>query len=253
VAMMRASEIVGCAIRATDGSIGIIDDLLFDDKSWNVRWAVIDTGTWLPGRKVLLPPSCFGRRAIGEPEFPVDTTRQKVKDSPDIATDEPVSSQMEANLNDHYGWAPAGYVPPLGAAGAVVPPLRAGTPMTDRDRKPAEERQGDPTLRSVNEVTGYNVGATDDDIGHVEEFLIDEDEWAIRYVIIDTKNWWPGKKVLVSPQWIEGVNWNDKRIEVGLTRDQVKDSPPYDSGSYVDRGYEARLYRHYDYPPYWVD
>ena len=253
--MKRTSEILGCSIRATDGPIGHIDDLRFDDASWTVRWAVVDTGTWLSSLKVLLPPSCFGRSTISDRELSVDLTRQKVKDSPGIATDEPVSEQMENAVYGHYGWAPywpAGYIVPLAAAGgAAVPPFGSGASMIDRDRVAAEERQGDPKLRSVNEVTGYYIGATDDDIGHVEEFLIDEDKWAIRYMVVDTRNWWPG--VLVSPRWIRGVNWNDEKIQVDLTREQIKDSPHYEPDASIDRVYESRLYRHYDYPPYWVD
>jgi hypothetical protein len=256
MAMMRTSKILGGAIQATDGSIGSVDDLLFDDKTWTIRWAVVDTGSWLSGKKVLLPPSCFKRSARESGEFLVDLTREKVKDSPGIATDEPVSSQMETDVYGHYGWAPywsAGYIVPLGAAGAVVPPLGVGAPMTDRDRLAVEDRQGDPNLRSVDEVTGYYVGATDDDIGHVEEFLIDEDGWAIRYVVVATRNWWPGKKVLVSPSWMRDVSWSDKTVQINLTREKVKGSPQYEPDASIDRGYERRLYRHYDYPPYWVD
>lgn len=163
---------------------------------------------------------------------------------------------MENDLYGHYGlerYWPAGYIVPFATGGATASPLGTGMSGSDRDRLAAKRRQGDPTLRSVNEVDGYYIGATDGDIGHVEEFLVDEEAWAIRYVVVDTRNWWPGKKVLVSPQWILGVSWGDKQIRVDLTRERIKNSPSYEPESHVDRSYERRLFRHYDYPPYWVD
>lgn len=253
--LWRTSEIIGYEIQATDGNIGSVDDLLFDDESWSVRWAVVDTGSWLPGRQVLLPPSCLGRPDPALRQFPVDLTKQKVKDSPDIDMDQSVSRQMEADLYGYYGWAPywatgPGYVPPIGAGGGAVPPAGVGGPGFGRTHVPPEPT-GDPHLRSTGEVTGYYIQATDDDIGHVEEFLVEDGSWTIRYMVVDTKNWWPGKAVLVAPQWIREVSWGDQQVFVDLTRQQVKDSPEYDPTASVDRAYEERLYRHYDRPFYW--
>jgi hypothetical protein len=218
--LWQSSTIIDSGIRATDGSIGSISDLLFEDSSWKVRWVVVDTGSWLPGRKVLLPPSELGRPQAMPQEFPVNLTRKQVEDSPGLGTDAPVSRQLEASTYGHYGWAPywypgfaafPGYSPPLAApfwpAGASSPedaPLVAGCPPPDGappDQSGVAERaSGDPALRSMNEVTGYYIRATDDDIGHIEDFLVEDESWDIRYVMVDTKNWWPGRKVLVAPR-----------------------------------------------------
>jgi len=243
--LWRTPDLIGYGIQATNGSIGSVGDLLFDDESWTVRWAVVDTGTWLPGRRVLLPPSALGRPDPTLQQFPVDLTRQKVKDSPDAGTDRPVSRQMEADLYGYYGWAPywtagPGYAPPAGVGG----------PGLGRARVPSEPA-GDPHLRSTNEVTGYYIRATDGDIGHAEEFLVEDGSWAIRYMVVDTRNWWPGKAVLIAPQWIREVSWGDRRVFVDLTRQQVKDSPEYDPTVPLNRAYEEQLHRHYDRPFYW--
>jgi hypothetical protein len=115
----------------------------------------------------------------------------------------------------------------------------------------ANPELGDSRLRSARDVMGYYIEATDGDIGHVDDFLIDDSEWAIRYMIVDTRNWWPGKKVLISPEWISQVSWPDSRVYVDLTREGVKTAPEYDPSRPVEREYETRLYRHHDRPSYW--
>ncbi len=115
----------------------------------------------------------------------------------------------------------------------------------------AEER-GDPHLRSTKEVEGYYIRATDGEIGHVEDFVVDDEEWAIRYVVVDTRNWLPGRKVLVSPRWISHLSWPQKEVYVDLTRDETKSAPEWDPDAPLDRQYEMRLHEHYGRPPYWV-
>src|SRR5271170_2222937 len=104
--LWNASAINGYAITASDGGLGTVSDFLFDDSSWLIRWLVVDTGKWLSGRKVLLPPSVLGHLDAEGEKFPVRLTMQQVKDSPEIATDRPVSRQMETSVYDYYGWSP---------------------------------------------------------------------------------------------------------------------------------------------------
>src|SRR5271156_3842289 len=172
--LCHASTIHGYTIAASDGPIGTVSDFLFDDRSWLVRWMVVDTGKWLPGRKVLLPPFVLGHPDIMAREFSVRLTRQQVKDSPEIDTDRPVSRQMETHVYDYYGWSPYwgdglymggyGYV-----GGALVAPPSMG-PRQHAAEEIAAARQfdGDPHLRSTAAVTGYHIHASDGAIGHVE-------------------------------------------------------------------------------------
>jgi hypothetical protein len=131
-------------------------------------------------------------------------------------------------------------------------------PYIVRDReKWREATQGekawDPHLRSTSDVSGYHIQAADGDIGHVEDFIIDDETWAIRYLIVDTQNWWQGKKVLVSRQWIERVSWSESTVFVNLTREAIRQSPEYTEESLLTRDYEAGLHRHYDRQGYWIE
>ena len=196
--LRNASAVNGYAVAASDGRLGTVSDFLFDDASWLVRWLVVDTGNWLSGRKVLLP-SVLGHLDPKEQEFAVGLTMQQVKDSPDIDTDRPVSRQMEANVYDYYGWSPywgtgfyMGGVGYMGGAVAASPPSEAR--RREDEIADAQRSRDDPHLRSIEAVTGYHIHASDGEIGHVEDFLVEDADWSIRYLVVDTKNWWPGRR-----------------------------------------------------------
>jgi hypothetical protein len=110
----------------------------------------------------------------------------------------------------------------------------------------------DPHLRSGNEISSYDIHAEDGDIGHVQGILVDEKSWAIRYLVVNTSNWWVGHEVLIPPQWIVGVSWEDKKVSVSLSRLAVRASPPYAPGSRVGHDEETRIHNHYGRPGYWA-
>ena len=252
--LRHESQINGYAIRASDGLIGTISDVLFEDATWLVRWLVIDTGTWLFGRKVLLPPSALGSvNHIGY-QFVVKLTRQQVKDCPDVDADLPVSRQHEADIYDYYGWAPywgaGSYMGMVGLGGY------AGGPMTTPPSLAALEREKsiddarlaecDPTLRSVKEVTGYRVHASDGEVGHVTDFLIEDDDWSVHYLVVDTGMWWQGNKVLVSPLAVHSIRWTDRLVNLGADRKTVKGSAEYDPSATIDPIYEKKVHKFND-------
>ena len=252
--LWNASAINGYAIAAKDGSLGSVSDFLFDDESWLIRWLIVDTGKWLSGRKVLLPPSVLGHPDPENREFSVRLTKQEVEDSPDIATDRPVSRQMEATIYDHYGWYPywggglymGGYMAGYGYR-ADATAGSASSESRRREQAIADARRDadDPHLRSIEAVTGYHIHASDGEIGHVEDFLVEDADWSIHYLVVDTTNWWPGKKVLISPRSARQVNWTDKLVNLDVDRQSVKDSPPYDPATEVDRAYERHFHSYY--------
>jgi hypothetical protein len=255
--LCTASTIKGYTIAASDGPIGTVSDFLFDDKSWRVRWMVVDTGKWLTGRKVLLPPLVLGNPESMAREFSVRLTTRQVKESPEIDTDRPVSRQMETHIYDYYGWGPywgdslymGGYG--YGAAAMAPAPYLGSRQREAAEIAAAQQIDGDPHLRSTEAVTGYHIHATDGAIGHVEDFLLGDIDWSIRYLVVDTKNWWPGKHVLVSPRSAGGIDWQHRLVNLKVDRQKVKDSPAYDASTAVDRAFEDgfRKYYGHDFQP----
>jgi len=256
--MLRSlKEVKGYGILAKDGPIGSVHDFFFDDRIWAVRYIVADTGSWLPGKKVLLVPSAVGRPSRETRALPVALMKEQVKNSPDIDAEKTVSRQREIEFHKSYLWAAPSPLPHYGIPPGV-PPIAPAFPVESRGAPGGEDQrasraidEGDPHLRSVREVTGYHIQASDGEIGHAEEFIAEDETWVIRYMVVDTKDWLPGRKVLVSPGWIERVSWPDSKIFVDLPRETVKNSPAFDPGDPVNRQYEERLYDYYGRPKYW--
>jgi hypothetical protein len=245
--MLRtASHLKGTTLAATDGDIGSVQDLYFDDLTWTVRYLVVDTGTWLPGRQVLISPRSVG--AVSDEErIPVSLTKSQVENSPSTETDKPVDRQYEEEYSRYYGY-PYYWTGPYRWGATAYPGEALALPATPDAVIPPP---GDPSLRSVWNVMGYYIEATDGDIGHVEDFIVDTREWAIRYMIVDTRNWWPGKKVLVSPEWIREVSWPESRVYVDMSRDAIQQAPEYDPEQPLAREYEERLFGHHGRRTYW--
>lgn len=246
--LSNASTIAGYAITATDGNLGTVSDFLFDDSDWFIRWLVVDTGNWLSGRKVLLPTSVLGHLDSDREEFAVRLTMRQVKDSPDIDTDRSVSRRMEASVYDYYGWRPywgSGlYMGSYGTMGNAIA-LAPGTTRQEAQDERFQRDDEDPHLRSCNSVTGYHVRARDGEIGHVKDFLLEDADWTIHYVVVDTTNWWAGKKVLISPRSVTGIAWRDSLMNLNVERQAVKDSPLYDATAPVARSYERKFDDYY--------
>jgi hypothetical protein len=242
--LRNASEIHGYTIAARDGNVGTVSDLLFEDTTWLIRWVVVDTGDWLPGRKVLLPISVLGDLDSSDGKFSVRLTKQQVKDSPDFETHQPVSRQLETNIYDYYGWSPywctGFYMGGYGYAG--------GAPLSTPYHKDAPnhgQADGDKHLRSTEEITGYHIHATDGAIGHVDDVLVEDGDWSIHYLAVDTSNWWIGKKVLISPRSVRTIDWSVRMISLDVDRQKVKDSPGYNADTLIDRPYERQYHAHY--------
>jgi len=244
----KAKTLQGYTLDSLNGEIGKVKEFYFDDRHWTIRYLVANTGNWLTGRHVLISPYALVAVVREEQHITIDLTKKQIEDSPSLKSDKPVSRQFEETYYGYYGW----------------PTYWVGTymwryyPYLVRDRekwnKPTqEEKAWDPHLRSTHDVSGHHIQAEDGEIGHVEDFIIDDETWAIRYLIIDTRNWWPGKKVLISPQWIERVSWSESKVFVNLPRETIKQSPEYTEALLLTRDYETRLHGHYHLQGYWVD
>jgi sporulation protein YlmC with PRC-barrel domain len=242
-------DLTGYAIGATDGDLGKVDDFYFDDESWTIRYLVAETGNWLQNRKVLISPFALGKTDLSGQRLDVSLTRKQVEESPGIDTDKSVSRQHEAAYLDYYGF-PYYWGGPALWGPAPHPSLAGATPIRSEEARAERHEVNDVHLRSANRVTGHHIEATDGDIGHVEDFIIDEETWEIRYMVVDTQNYWPGKQVLVAPKWIDRVSWSDQKVYVDLSRETIKNGPEYHPEA-LHRKYEETLYDYYKRPKYW--
>ena len=244
--MLRSAKAtLGYRLIATDGEFGKIHDMSFDDLTWTIRYIVAETGSWLFGRLVLLSPAFFGSADWLRGEVPVSLTKLQIEQSPSIDTKQTVSRQRETELQQYYGW-PAYWI-------AVPADLGLGFPANTPARLGTNPPKcgGDPHLRSIREVTGYHIQAKDGDIGHVDDFVFQDDAWIIRYLVVDTRDWLHGRRVLIPPGWTTVIHWSKREVCVENSREAIQNAPEYDSFDPVNRVYEERLYDYYGRPKYW--
>ncbi|MCY7285868.1 MAG: PRC-barrel domain-containing protein [Cyanobacteria bacterium CAN_BIN43] len=246
--LITAKTLQGYKLTHSDDEIGMVKEFYLDDYYWTIRYLVADTGNWLTGRQVLLSPYALSDVIKEHHHITINLTRQQIESSPSLSSDKPVSQQFELDYYDYYGW-------PTYWSGSYIwgayPYPRLEADREKWDEITPEDQGWDPHLRSTREVMGYHIQATDGEVGHIEDFIIDDETWAIRYLIVDTRNWWPGKKILLAPQWIDHVSWNESKVFVNLPRETIKQAPAYTDESPLSRDYETRLHQHYDRPSYW--
>jgi hypothetical protein len=253
--VLRSTKgLVGFTINASDGDIGRVEALYFDDQHWTVRYFVVDTSWWLTGRRVLVSPVCVRRPDWERRRLPVALTKAQVEASPSVDTHRPISRQFETAFSQYYGipfYWPVPYVggPPSSVAPPSVPGRIANEIQAHLEQREVEDQH----LRSTEDVRGYDLRATDGGLGHVEDFLVEDLTWRIRYLDVDTRNWWPSKHVLVAPEWIEDVSWQDAAVFVALPCDTIRNAPEYNPSRPVDRTYEQNLYAYYGRSGYWEE
>jgi len=247
--LTKLKQLDDFTLRASGEEIGRVRDVYFDDREWQTRYFVVQTGAWLNRRDVLIGPEAIQSLDREHRALAVSLSPDQVRNSPEVDTQKPVSRQREMELRTYYGW-PAywgsiyteGVVPPVSAA---IPPTVAETRAQETLANRSTVEEGDPHLRSARELTGYHVEATDGAIGHIEDLIVDDVGWAIRYLLIDTRNWLPGRKVIVAPHWAREISWETTRVYVDLTREAVRASPQFDDAAMTQSDYIDRLHDHY--------
>ena len=218
-------QLYGKKLGASDGDVGHVADFYFDDKTWAVRYLVADTGSWLPGRQVLLTPHAFGNHAFGRSDADVDVlrvnlTRKQIEDSPSIESHRPVSRQYEEEYYTYYGW-PA-YWEGGGMLGAASFPVVLPPSTPDKLQHHGHNQKDDIHLRSTKSVTGYSIQATDGAIGTVNSFMVDGRTWAIREMVVETGHWYAGKEILVLPENIERISYEESTVFVNLKKEDLQ-------------------------------
>jgi uncharacterized protein YrrD len=261
IMLRRLKGLIGDALRAQDGHIGHVNEILFDDTQWSVRYLTVNTGSLLLGNRVLIAPRALGKLEWDRHLLNVNLTREQVEKSPGLGTDEPVSRQFETNYYDYYAWPyywsgiPYGGMALYGGMGTpdAFGPLSNQQNTEDLSYQhageDAERDQVDTHLRSTKEVTGYGIAARDGHLGHVEDFIFDDETWNIRYLAVDTQNWWPGKRVLLPLDCIENMSWPDRAVTVRVTRDQVRQGPEWHPNEPISSSFEQELSSYFAHLP----
>jgi hypothetical protein len=247
-------------IKSVDLAFGDIRDLYFDDVSWMLRYFVVDVGTWLEGRHVLISPESLTEYREDENAFACKLTRQQIHDSPLFDSQKTVSRQQEESLSKHYGWTPY-WVTPMAAfplpglytypiVGAASDRWNQQNKMAPTVAKEVEARQDmdreqEAHLRSFQEIKSYGLQATDGDIGELDDLLLDTASWRVTHIIVDTRKWWPGGQVVIDRALVTDISWGDAKIVVAMSREDVKNAPRFDKDQTITEPYMQQLSQYY--------
>lgn len=242
-------DLDGFSLKEPDGEIGKVVDFYFDDLTWTIRYLIIKTGGWLSEKQVLISPSVVTNSNWDEKELTVRLTKSQIENSPDIDTAKPVSRQQEEQLAAYYPWDSYwGNAPDehgAGIFGAMPSELYDSENVVEETPAPVSGANEDPHLRSAAEIIGYTIHTTDGEIGKVNDFIMDDNSWKILFLIVDTGTWLDRERVLLSPKWISGVNWENQVVIVSISTDAVRNSPDYNSSDLNDEANEKNLHAHY--------
>ena len=242
------NQLIGYSLASFGQEFGKVKEFYFDDRYWSIRYAVVDTGNWIVGHKVLISPYSMIEVNKSNRHLVLSLSKRQVEDGPTLESHLPVSKQFEQEYYDFYGW-------PRYWNGPYV---WGGYPQIFRDplawTRPYQENEiWDPELRSSAEVTGYHALASNGSIGHVVDFVLDDETWAIRYLVVDTGALLKGKQVLVSPHWISNIDFVGSTVKLNLTQEQIHAAPDYTSETLLNRDYESLLHKYYGKKEYWID
>lgn len=252
-------ELRGFKVFSEDEEIGEVEDYYFDRKYWVNRYLVVDTGNWLVERDILISPEAVEEIDYGEQLIKLNISAEEIENSPPVEKEDKLMRTHERDLADYFNWTNywrAAEPTNTGISGLVpnnlIRKITIEENIKDREKEnkkiPAEE---ETNLRSVNELINFKIHASDGFIGHVDKFIIDDNNWLIRYLLVDTKDLLPGKKVVLAPEWINNIDWVGEEVEFKLTVEEIENAPEYDAEMPISELYETKLYEHYDKEKYW--
>ncbi|GCD12223.1 hypothetical protein Ctaglu_38460 [Clostridium tagluense] len=253
IMLNKAKTLKNYKLSCIDGEIGKVKEFYFDDHFWAIRYLIVNTGNWLTGRQVIISPYALAGVNKEEQSITINLTKNQIENSPSLYNDEPISRQYEEDYYKYYEWPTYWGASTMWGTNGLYPSIESSQDQEKLMGSPQVNEQWENRLHMASDVIGYDIQATDGTIGHVDDFIIDDKTLAIRYLIIDTKNWLPGKKVLISPKWIERVSWDESKVFITLLRDDIKQSPEYTDEVLLTRDYEDGLYQHYNQQGYWID
>ena len=257
--LRKLNEIKGFTVQGTEEKLGESSDFYFDQDHFVLRYIVLETDGWLKKEQTLISTDEIEAIDYNKKEIKTAMTAEELENGPGIEKNQPISKLMEEKVVKHYDW-------PLywaSSAPGGVPNIPAGTKMREKlldfenlteEEKQEREEKLDSNLRSLNEISGYEIQAVDKSFGKVKDLFVDEEDWLIRYLLIDTRKILPSKKVIIAPEWIRHISWDRQQVFVKKTKKEIKNAPKYKEDrakKLVSRDYEKDLYDHYNEPEYW--
>jgi uncharacterized protein YrrD len=229
---------LGWTLRSSDDEVGTVEDFLFDFQNWVVRYLVVDSGSWLNRRRLIFSPKAVERLADSQ-DFLVHLTREVIEKSPRFDPQQPMTRQQEMEVSEHYGW-PFDF-PRVDQS--AVPMVEMYSEM--REETGQGMRRGVSHLQSLDDVSGYTLEARDGTVGNIQDMLVDDENWRIQYLVVDTGGILGGRSVLLAAQWIEFVDAEGSTVRVDLSAETIQNSPKYEPDMLIDQEYEERLQDHY--------
>ena len=230
--------------------IGTICGFVVDKRSWNVSHIVVQIGKGLEDQNVLISQLAFGKPLLSDKVFPVSLTkgRSGIQSSDDFTDLSACSyvTKLEVCLGPPNGWA---LVRPMPLPAFPMPMVSSFYVMENASSTQGEQNC-DVRPQSCRDLIGSSVQATDGRVGVVDDLIVDDDCWLVRYVVLDTGRWFPGRKVILSTSWLKHASEDDPTLLMDLTSEAVKDGPTYDPGVPINRELESGIFAHYDRRPY---
>jgi uncharacterized protein YrrD len=246
----KIKSLIGFTIGATDGEIGEVKEFYFDDDTWTVRYLIVETGNWFNNRKVLIAPEALLKPDWKNKIFPINLSKEKIKNSPNIDTERPVSRQHEIEMYNYYPWTSYWGGGVWGGGMGVSGMMTEGEePIEERLRREdstnTKDAVEDTHLRSTLNVTGYAIHAIDGKVGDVEDFIVNDATWKLDFLEVDAGDWFQGKKVLITPKLVKEIKWDSSEIFLNISVADVKSSPEYEPSESLSELYATTLQNHY--------
>jgi uncharacterized protein YrrD len=202
--------LVGSSLIATDGELGSVQNFLFDDQSWTIRYLVVDVGGWLARSAVVLTVKAVERPDWAQKTFHAHLTKEQVRNSPGVDMEKPVSRQQEIAMKEYLGLPDFWVDSEFGLLYSMPP-----------GREYPVRVKGDLHLRSALDLPGYKVWATDGEIGRLEGFIMNDASWHLDYLDVKAGNWLHSRSVLVPTRSVKSVSWADHRVNLHRARDRI--------------------------------
>jgi len=233
--MLRSLKTLqGYNVTTLDGPLGTVVDFYLGDVSLAVRYVVVDTGKLFSGRKVLLSPTALGEPDWATKALPVNHTREQVRTSPSIDLHKPVSRLQEEALHKHYAWT-----------AYWAPSVPVGVSAPGEEKTPSKEDEVKSNLRSLSEVIGYKVGSLDGEAGTLDDFIVDDEQWVLRMLVVNTGGPVLAKPVVLTIRWVGRFSWDESTVFIDKQREDVAEAPTFDPTEPINEEVETRFYDYF--------